>query len=129
MLHRFISGGEILNCYSGYGKYQRSNRNVFYIATSLINKIEESNLDKNRIKMIRRIKNQVINIDTTICYYCGNKVRLGKRCRFCNLVVCKEHIVPESHGCAGIKPPFGLRILQGVGKTTYTSDLPGVGED
>ncbi len=71
------------------------------------NEIEELNMDKNLIDTIRRIKNQVVNGDANIYYYL--KYYYGRY--------------------KGIKPPNGIREIIPGGKTIYTSDLPGVGED
>ncbi|HDZ17334.1 MAG TPA: hypothetical protein ENH75_03545 [archaeon] len=48
-----------------------------------------------------------------ICYYCERKISdLPYRCKFCGMIFCKNHRLPENHIC-----PFDLR-----GKTAYTED-------
>ncbi len=40
------------------------------------------------------------------CNYCGEKVSMPYKCKFCGQIFCDEHRLPESHECSGIK---GLR--------------------
>jgi hypothetical protein len=91
----------------------------------LMEEIEQSGRDKNIIDVIRRIKSQVIDGERNRCFYCGKRVysAMGKLCSVCNLIVCDEHILPETHGCKGTNiPPSGYAISR-TGKVTSQEGL------
>lgn len=37
------------------------------------------------------------------CHSCGNHVTMPFRCKFCGLLFCDLHRLPESHDCSGLK--------------------------
>lgn len=37
------------------------------------------------------------------CSYCGEKVSLPFKCKFCGKYFCPEHRLPENHDCEGLK--------------------------
>jgi hypothetical protein len=102
-------------------------RASFIDLIQLMKEIEQSKRDKNLIDMVRRIKSQVIDGESNRCYYCGKEVNFttGKRCSFCNLIVCLEHFLPEKHGCKGVnKPPVEVTECYSKGKRWYTYKPP-----
>lgn len=94
---------------------------TFIDLIELTKKIEKSKLDQNSIDMIKRIRNQVICENNTLCYYCGKEIHFGtgRRCSYCNLLVCTYHILPEMHGCRGNKSPSGDAIGYTTNGTWY----------
>ena len=77
--------------------------------------------------VIQRIISQVIDGERNRCFYCGKTVypAMGKRCSVCNLIVCDEHILPESHGCKGTYiPPSGYAISRTRKVTSQEGALP-----
>jgi len=36
------------------------------------------------------------------CAYCGKEVTLPFKCKYCGLLFCDEHRLPENHSCRGL---------------------------
>ncbi len=90
-------------------------KKVVFSLENIATRVEEENL----IGVVRRIKRQVIDGESNMCFYCGKIVNstIGRRCSICNLIVCIDHILPESHGCRGkYIPPVGIAYCHN-GKT------------
>jgi hypothetical protein len=106
----------MINSLIQYKKIKKfQGRATFFDLIQLINEIELSIQDKNFIEMLWRIFDQVIDKEGKRCFYCGLTINTvtGRRCSYCHLIVCNEHMLPESHGCKGaFKPGVGISYSQ-----------------
>lgn len=61
------------------------------------------------------------------CSFCGKKEEYLSlhKCKYCGLLVCSEHILPESHECKGINKDFFTKLINEEKPKEYPFvDLP-----
>ncbi len=50
------------------------------------------------------------------CSYCKKKIEnaLPHKCKFCRLIHCDNHLLPEGHNCSGLKPAKHFRFKRNI---------------
>jgi len=66
-----------------------------------------------------------------ICYYCGKEIDPPKRCPYCNLSFCDEHLSPKAHNCIalsqniqGIQPKPVIKTINYVETEESPKPMP-----
>ena len=59
----------------------------------------------------------------TKCEYCGRKIEsIPFKCRYCNLIYCEEHRIPEEHMCTSMVKPKSVTLKKTHGSGVFYKD-------
>ncbi|MFX1321336.1 MAG: AN1-type zinc finger protein [Promethearchaeota archaeon] len=60
----------------------------------------------------------------TKCEYCGRIIEtIPFKCKFCNLIYCEEHRIPEEHMCTSMLQPKSVTLKKTHGSGVFYKDI------